>query len=71
MNTMMRLSLCASLALVSLSLCAPVQAQQATMTFFITSAGLGAVRSSKEASSTVATKGVKSGAPKRLLIGVS
>ena len=29
------------------------------------------VRSSKGASSTVATKGVKSGAPKRLLIGVS
>ena len=41
MNTMMRLSLCASLTLVSLSLCTPAQAQQPTMTFFITSTGPG------------------------------
>src|SRR5262245_23891115 len=41
MNTMMRLSLCTSLVLVSLSLCAPAQAQQTSMTFFITSTGPG------------------------------
>ena len=41
MTTMMRLSLCASLALVSLSLYAPAQAQQTPMTFFITSTGPG------------------------------
>src|SRR5262244_1042401 len=41
MNTTLRLSLCASLALVSLSLSAPAQAQQSPMTFFVTSAGLG------------------------------
>src|SRR5574341_559680 len=41
MNTTLRLSLWASLALVCLSLSAPVQAQQSAMTFFITSAGPG------------------------------
>jgi len=41
MNTMMRLSLYASLILVSLSLGTPAQAQQNSMTFFITSAGPG------------------------------
>src|SRR5437763_7105964 len=41
MHTTLRLALCASLALVSLSLSAPVQAQQTSMTFFITSTGLG------------------------------
>ena len=41
MNHTMRLPLLASLVLVSLSLSVPAQAQQATMTFFITSAGLG------------------------------
>jgi hypothetical protein len=41
MNTTLRLPLYASLALVSLSLSAPVQAQQSAMTFFVTSAGLG------------------------------
>jgi hypothetical protein len=41
MNTMMRLTLCTSLVLVSLSLCAPAQAQQTSMTFFITSTGPG------------------------------
>ena len=41
MNTTLRLPLCASLALVSLSLSVPVQAQQSAMTFFVTSAGLG------------------------------
>jgi hypothetical protein len=41
MNQMMRVPLLASLVLVSLSLSVPAQAQQATMTFFITSAGPG------------------------------
>ena len=41
MNTTLRLSLCVSLALVSLSLSAPARAQQSTMTFFITSVGSG------------------------------
>ena len=41
MNTTLRLPLYASLALVSLSLSAPVQAQQSAMTFFVTSAGSG------------------------------
>jgi hypothetical protein len=41
MNNTMRLPLFVSLALVSLSLSAPAQAQQTTMTFFITSAGPG------------------------------
>lgn len=41
MNHTTRLPLLASLVLVSLSLSVPAQAQQATMTFFITSAGLG------------------------------
>src|ERR671923_1779222 len=41
MNHTMRLSLLALLVLMSLSVSAPAQAQQATMTFFITSAGLG------------------------------
>src|SRR3954463_6156765 len=41
MHTTLRLALCASLALVSLSLSAPVQAQQTSMTFFITSTGPG------------------------------
>jgi hypothetical protein len=41
MNHMMRLPLLAFLALVSLSVSAPVQAQQNTMTFFITSLGPG------------------------------
>ena len=41
MNHMMRVPLLASLVLVSLSLSVPAQAQQATMTFFITSAGPG------------------------------
>src|SRR4029434_2362484 len=41
MNTMIRLSLCTSLVLVSLSLCAPAQAQQTSITFFITSTGPG------------------------------
>src|SRR5262249_41235379 len=41
MNTMMRLYLCTSLVLVSLSLCAPAQAQRTSMTFFITSTGPG------------------------------
>jgi hypothetical protein len=41
MNHTMRLALLASLALVSLSLSAPAQAQQTSMTFFITSAGPG------------------------------
>jgi hypothetical protein len=41
MNHMIRLPLLASLVLVSLSLSVPAPAQQATMTFFITSAGLG------------------------------
>jgi hypothetical protein len=41
MNHMMRFPLLASLVLVSLSLSAPAQAQQTTMTFFITSAGPG------------------------------
>jgi hypothetical protein len=41
MNQMMRVPLLASLVLVSLSLSVPGQAQQATMTFFITSAGPG------------------------------
>jgi hypothetical protein len=41
MNNALRLSLFASLALVSLSLSIPGQAQQTTMTFFITSAGPG------------------------------
>src|SRR5215831_14083837 len=41
MNTTLRLSLCAFLALVSLSLSAPAQAQQSTMTFFVTSVGAG------------------------------
>src|SRR6266511_1873848 len=41
MNNTMRLPLFVSLALVSLSLSAPAQAQQTTITFFITSAGPG------------------------------
>ena len=41
MNHTMRFPLLASLVLVSLSLSAPVQAQQTTMTFFITSVGPG------------------------------
>jgi hypothetical protein len=41
MNHTMRLPLLASLALVSLCLSVPVQAQQTTMTFFITSIGPG------------------------------
>src|SRR5499427_8294392 len=41
MNTTLRLSLCVSLALVSLSLSAPARAQQTAMTFFITSVGSG------------------------------
>jgi hypothetical protein len=41
MNHTIRLPLLASLVLVSLSLSVPAPAQQATMTFFITSAGLG------------------------------
>ena len=41
MNTMMRLSLCTFLVLVSLSLGAPAQAQQTSITFFITSTGPG------------------------------
>jgi hypothetical protein len=41
MNHTMRFPLLASLVLVSLSLSAPAQAQQTTMTFFITSAGPG------------------------------
>ena len=41
MNHTMRVPLLASLVLVSLSLSVPAQAQQATMTFFITSAGPG------------------------------
>ena len=41
MNHTMRLSLLASLVLVSLRLSVPAQAQQAPMTFFITSTGLG------------------------------
>ena len=41
MNNTMRLPLFASLVFVSLCLSAPAQAQQASMTFFITSAGPG------------------------------
>src|SRR5215207_3526700 len=41
MNHTMRFPLLVSLVLVSLSLSVPVQAQQTTMTFFITSAGPG------------------------------
>jgi hypothetical protein len=41
MNNALRLSLFASLALVSLGLSVPAQAQQTPMTFFITSAGPG------------------------------
>src|SRR5215470_1628524 len=41
MNTTLRLSLYVSLALVSLSLSVPAQAQQSAMTFFVTSAGPG------------------------------
>jgi hypothetical protein len=41
MNYLTRLPLVAALALVSLSLSTPAQAQQATMTFFITSIGPG------------------------------
>jgi hypothetical protein len=41
MNNTMRMSCFASLALMSLSLCAPAQAQQTPMTFFLTSAGPG------------------------------
>jgi hypothetical protein len=41
MNHTMRLPLLAALALVPLSLCTPAQAQQTTMTFFITSVGPG------------------------------
>jgi hypothetical protein len=41
MNTTLHLSLCVSLALVSLSLSTPAQAQQSTTTFFVTSAGPG------------------------------
>jgi hypothetical protein len=41
MHNTMCVSLFASLALVSLSLCAPAQAQQTPMTFFLTSSGPG------------------------------
>src|ERR671915_2381692 len=41
MNNLTRLPLLAALVLVSLSLSTPAQAQQTTMTFFITSAGPG------------------------------
>ena len=41
MNTTMRLSILASAALMSLSLSGSVQAQQADMTFFVTSVGSG------------------------------
>ena len=41
MKTTMRLSILASAALISLGLSGGVQAQQADMTFFITSAGPG------------------------------
>src|SRR4029453_7878866 len=41
MKTMLRLSLCASFTLVSMSLYAPAQAQQTPMSFFITSTGPG------------------------------
>ena len=41
MNHTMRFPLLASLVLVSLSLSAPAQAQQTSMTFFITSTGPG------------------------------